>query len=132
MAAYDSLTTRMPNGVTNAAPWQTMGASGVPDPTWSHLYVNDFDTFNTTDWTTTLVGTGTQAKTDYDGGAILVTNSAGATDATYMQLTNAGFKLGSSKAMFFKFAGQLSAVSLDTFYCGLVQKGANTIASIVY
>lgn len=130
MATYDSLTTRMPNGVTNAAPWQTMGASGAPDPTWSHLYGNDFDIYIPTHWTTVLVGTGTQVETDFDGGAVLITNSAGATDATYSQLKNAGFKFDTKKAHFFKFAGVLSAVMLDVFYCGMVQKGATTIATI--
>ena len=130
MAAYDSLTTRMPNGVTNAAPWQTMGAAGTQDPTWSHMYANDFNTYAATEWTITTVGTGTVALTDYNGGAILLTNTTGAADALYLQLTNAGFKFTPGKASFFKFAGQLSAVSADVFYCGLVQKGATTVASI--
>lgn len=130
MAFFDSLTTRMPNGVTNCAPWQTMGAAGTPDPTWSHIYANDFDTYAAADWTIALTGTGTTALTDYDGGAILVSNTAGATDAQYIQLKNAGFKIHPGKATFFKFAGQMSDIANSTFYCGLVQKGATTIASI--
>ena len=130
MAQFDSLTSRMPNGLTNAAPWQTMGASGLPDPTWSHIYANDFDTYAAGDWTIALTGTGTVAKTDFDGGAILVSNTAGATDSQYVQLTNAGFKIHPGKATFFKFAGQMSDILNSTFYCGLVQKGATTIASI--
>jgi hypothetical protein len=130
MAQFDSLTTRMPGGVTNAAPWQTMGASGVPDPTWAHVYANDFDTYAAGDWTIALTGTGTVAKTDFDGGAILLSNTAGATDAQYVQLTNAGFKMLPNKAAFFKFAGQMSDIANDVFYAGLVQKGATTLASI--
>lgn len=130
MAAYDSNTTRMPNGVTNAAPWQTMAASGIPDPSWAHVYHNDFDTYAAGDWTVTSVGAGTQALTDFDGGALLVSNTGGAADANYMQLKNAGFKLVGGKAAFFKFAGQLSDILNDTFFCGLAQKGATTLASI--
>lgn len=130
MPAFDSLTTRSPGGITNAAPWQTMGSAGTVDPTWSHQYENDFDNFIATDWTIAKTGTGTTALTDFNGGALLLTNTAGAADAIYMQLVNAGFKFTPGKATFFKFAGQLSAVSLDVFYCGLVQKGATTVASI--
>lgn len=130
MAQYDSLTTRMPNGVTNAAPWQTMGAAGTPDPTWSVMYANDFMTFAAGDWTITKVGTGTTALTNFDGGALLLTNTTGAADAIYMQLATAGFKITPGKALFFKFQAQLSAVNLDVFFCGLAQAGASTIASI--
>lgn len=130
MPTFDSLTTRMPNGLTNAAPWQTMGAAGTSDPTWSHLYSNDFDTYAAGDWTVTSVGAGTQALTDFDGGALLVSNTAGATDANYMQLVHGTFKLLPGKAMFFKFAGQLSDIANDTFFAGLAQKGATTAASI--
>lgn len=132
MSSYDSLTTRMPQGLTNAAPWQTMGASGVPDPTWAHTYANDFDTYTPGDWTVTLVGTGTQTLTDSNGGALLVTNSAGATDATYMRLKNAGFMVGGGKATFFKFMASTGTVAtnLYQFFAGLTQSGATTLASI--
>ena len=125
------LTTRMPNGLTNAAPWQTMGAAGTTDPMWSHRYYTDFDTFNTADWTIAKVGTGTTALTPFNGGALLVSNTAGATDAIEMQLTTASFMVSTAgKACFFKFAGQMSDIANDNFYAGLVQAGATTIASI--
>lgn len=131
MAMFDSLTTRMPNGVTNAASWQTMGASGREDPTWSHMYANDFDTFAAGDFTIATVTSGspTQALTDGDGGRLLVTNTAGATDATYLQLKNAGFQLKLGKATFFKFAGQMSDL-VNGAYFGLVQKGAAAVGTI--
>ena len=64
-------TTRMPNGATNAAPWQTMAAAGLLDPTWAHLYSNDFDTYAAGDWTATVVGSGTQALQAADGGSLV-------------------------------------------------------------
>lgn len=130
MPAFDSLTTRMPNGLTNASPGQTFGAAGIPDPAFAQLYHNDFNTYVSADWTATVVGTGTQAMTDADGGAILISNTSGATDATYMKLANASFKISSGKALFFKFAGTLSDISNDTAYFGLVNKAATTAASI--
>lgn len=129
MPQFDSQTTRMPNGLTNASPGQTFGSAGMPDPSFAQLYHNDFNTFAAADWTTTLVGTGTQALTDADGGALLVSNTAGATDATYMKLANAGFKLSAGKPLFFKFAGTLSDLT-NTAYFGLVNKAATTAASI--
>lgn len=127
---FDSLTTRMPNGLTNADPWQTMAAAGYPDPTFAHVYANDFDDYTAAQWTATLVGTGTQALAAGDGGNLLITNTTGAADATYMQKTPATFTMTLGKQMFFKFAGTLSAVNLDVFFCGFSQSGATTQASI--
>lgn len=127
------LTTRMPQGLTNANTWQTFGNAGTPDPTWSHLYTNDFDTFNTADWTINKVGAGTTALTPFAGGALLLTNTAGATDAIEMQLVNASFQTPVTlpgKGVWYKFAGQMSDILNSGFYCGLVQAGATTIASI--
>ena len=42
---FNSQTTRIPDGVTNAAPWQTFANAGVLDPSWAHVYHNDFDTY---------------------------------------------------------------------------------------
>ena len=120
MSAPDSLTTRHPNGVTNAAYGQTMGNSGIPDPSWAHVYHNDFDTYLASDWTVTKTGTGTVALTAADGGQLLITNTAGATDAIYNQLTVAGFKVVSGKDIFFKLKGQLSDVTNSVFYAGLI------------
>lgn len=137
MPYFDSLTSNTPNGLTNAAPYQTLGQAGFPDPTWAHIYANDFDTYTAGDWTVTLVGTGTQALTAGVGGRLLVSNTAGASDATYMQKTPAGFNIpaaqpspSTGKQCFFKFSGQLSAVSADVWFAGVAQAGATTIASI--
>ena len=115
-----NLTTRMPNGVTNASPGQTLSQAGLPDPSWANIYHNDFNTFATGDWTITKTGTGTTALTAADGGALLLTNTTGATDAIYMQLVAAGFKPATGKEMFFKFQGTLSTITNCVFYCGFL------------
>lgn len=137
MPYFDSLTSNTPNGLTNAAPWQTLGQAGFPDPTWAHVYANDFDTYTAGDWTVTLVGTGTQALTAGVGGRLLLTNTTGAADAIYMQKNPAAFNIptaspspSTGKQTFFKFQGQLSAVTQDVFFCGLTKGGSTTIASI--
>lgn len=120
MAQFDSTTTRMPGGLTNADPTQTMAASGVPDPTWSQLYVEDFNTYTAGDFTNTTVGTGTVAQISADGGQLLLTNTAGASDSIYLQLVAAGFKVTPGKALFFKFKGTLSEITNNVFYAGLL------------
>ena len=115
-----SQTTRMPKGVTNAALWQTLGNAGIPDPTWAHVYAEDFDTYRSGDFVTTVVGSGTAAQAAYDGGALLLTTSASINDAVYMQLQQPSFLLGDGKEVFFKFEGKLGNVTTEDFYCGLL------------
>lgn len=129
MSAPQSLTTAMPNGVTNAGSGQTLAQSGLPDPSWAHVYHNDFDTYVASDWAVSKVGTGTVALAAVDGGQLLCTNTAGAADALYNQLTTATFKLVPGKDAFFKFAGVLSDVGADVFYAGLIAQSATPLAA---
>lgn len=120
MPYFKSLTTPFPNGVTNAKLEGTMSSSGVPDPTYSHLFADDFDTFLTGVWTDTIVGSGTATVlTSGDGGQLAVVTSAGATDSLFLQRPTATFKLNSGKQMFFKFAGILSDVTNEVFLAGM-------------
>lgn len=113
---FNSATTRLWGGLTNAAPWQTMANSGIPDPSWAHVYHNDFDSYVTTDWTVTLVGLGTTAlAVGVDGGALLQTTTAGVADAIFNQLVQAGFKLIPGKSTYFKYTGLLSDVINSVF-----------------
>jgi len=120
MSAFDSLTTRSPNGLTNAAPWQTMGASGTPDPTWSVLFSNDFLTpSNVSDMHLTQVGTsaGTFAAEAGADGLALLTTSAGATDSTIVGLATEAFEAVPGKQLFFKLKAAVATASA-TFECG--------------
>jgi hypothetical protein len=127
---FNSMTTRMPNGVTNAASWQTMGQSGVPDPTWGHVYSNDFDTFSAGDWTISNTGvTPTNALSAVDGGALLTTTTAGIADASYLQLATASFKLIPGKAAFFKWAGQISDIANSVFHAGLIMTSSTPLTA---
>ena len=121
MSAPQSLTTAMPNGVTNAAAWQTMAQAGVPDPTWAHVYSNDFDTFAAGDWTTTTVGSGTTALGTTDGGSLVLVTSAGASDSVMLQLKGATFQAVPGKDVFFKLAGTVFVdATLETIHAGLI------------
>lgn len=115
-----SLTSRTPNGLTNAAPWQTLADAGFLDPSFAHVDFDDFNVYTAGDWTITKVGTGTVAAAAGDGGNILLTTTAGIADAIYMQRPVEGFKLKAGKDTFIKFAGTLADITLPNFMFGLV------------
>lgn len=122
------LTTRMPQGLTNAEAWQTMGLAGLLDPTWAHTYAQDFDQYVAADYSLTGVGTPAAALVAGNGGILQLATTAGATDASFLQKTPAAFAVNTpTKQTFFKFAGTLSAVN-GAFYCGLanIAAGAET------
>lgn len=126
---FDSQTTRMPGGVTNAAPWQTLAAAGFPDPTYAQIYAEDFNTFTAGDFTFTAVGTPTQALLAAAGGRLRLTNTTGSTDACYAQLVAAGFQLTPGTDAFFKFKGKASIVANGTIYAGLIATSTTPLAA---
>lgn len=98
--------TRFPSGVTNAAPGSPLGMFGLPDPSSWHVYFDDFDTFNTGDWTITTVESGagdaTEALTDEDGGVLLITNDAADDDSDFFDKKGESFLMVAGKRAFFK------------------------------
>lgn len=97
---------RFPSGMTNAAPGSPLGMFGLPDPSSWHVYFDDFDTYNASDWTitTTEAGAGdaTEALTDADGGVLLITNDAADNDNDFFQKKGESFLLEAGKRAFFK------------------------------
>lgn len=81
------MTTRYPNGITTAAKNQPLGEFILPDPSKVHMYFEDFNYFNTQDWTITTVeagaGDATEALTDVDGGRLLITNDNADDDSNF-------------------------------------------------
>ena len=117
---FNNISTRMPNGVTNAAPYQTMANYGAPDPTWSHQFVDDFDSLSTTSFTTNVVGSGTFALTAGNGGFATLTTSSGTGDSVQVQKPVGTFIMTSGEETFFKFSGILGDTINEEFYCGLI------------
>ena len=115
-----SLTTRNPNGVTNAAPWQVMAAAGVEDPTWAYQNFHEFNNYIGGDWAATLVGAGNVGVTPAAGGVLELLTSAGATDSVFLQHAVATHRLVAGKDHFFKFKGQVSDVINTVVYFGLI------------
>lgn len=122
-------TTNFPGGVTNAAQYQAFGEAGIPDPSWSQLYHNEFNTFLATDFTTTLVGTGTSALAAESGGVLLATTSAASGDANFYQLPVASFQITADAQLFFKCRLKLDNATLSDVYCGLIAQSATPLAA---
>lgn len=106
-----------------------MANAQAPDPSLVQTYHNDFNTFVAADLTETLVGTGTSAVQAVDGGAVLVTTTAGIADANYYQVPAANFKATVGRSLFFKFRGTLSNVLTDVFYAGMIITSATPLAA---
>lgn len=117
---YSSLATRIPNGVNNCDTYQAMAQSGIPDPSFSQLFMEDFNVWRPADWTTTLVGTGTSAALAGQGGLMQDVTTAGIADGNSHQLPAAGFQLIPGTHHFFKIRFSLDNATLSAFFAGLI------------
>jgi len=109
--------TRFPSGIGNVAKRDAYGQLGMPDPTRYHNYMDDFDRYLASEWTVTTVGTTpTAALTNADGGEILLTTTAGATDSIFLDKVGEGFLMEAGKPAFFKSRFKMS----DANTCNLV------------
>lgn len=118
--------TRFPKGVTNVSPRHPLARFKGPDPLKSHVFWTDFDTFVAGDWTITKVGTGTDALTAFDGGALLDTTTAGATDSQILVKTPSGFTLNSGLQSWFRSKHRLSDATTSRLLAGLINASATT------
>lgn len=111
--------TRFTNGVTTVPKTNPLGMFGLPDPTEWHVYFDDFDTYTAAAWTVTAVGAGTQALTDINGGALLLTNAAADNDSIELQKLGESFLITSGKRTFFKARFKVSDATQSDFLIGL-------------
>lgn len=115
-------TTRFPNGVTNCNKnGGVLWNFGALDPTVYHQYMEDFDYYVAANYTITTVTSGspTQALTNGNGGLLLITNTAGATDSTFLDKKGESFAITAGKQAFFKARFQVSDANLSAFVMGL-------------
>lgn len=114
---------RFPSGVTNAAPGSPLAQFGLPDPSSWHVYFDDFDTYNASDWTITTVeagaGDATEALSDVDGGVLLVTNDAADDDSDFFQKKGESFLLEAGKRAIFKARVRTSDATQSDIVIGL-------------
>lgn len=115
--------TRYPGGISTAARNSTLWNANVPDPTKYHVYFEDFDTFVAGDWTITKTeagaGSESNALTDVDGGALLVTNDAADDDNAFFQKVGESFLMEAGKKAFFKARLKTSDATQSDIVVGL-------------
>jgi len=114
------MTTRFPGGITTVTKSSPLGMFGLPDPTEWHVFFDDFDTYTAAQWTVTETGDGTQALTDIDGGALLITTAALDNDAVFMQKVGESFLLATGKKSFFKARFKVAKSTQSDFQIGLI------------
>jgi len=127
MPAKLSRTSRSPYGITNAAPRQTMGNSGVPDPTWARIIALEY--INNNDLTAlTANGSAAMATAAGVGGSATLTTGAAAnilgaeaTAQAVFQVPTVANNLG---RMFFKWQGSIDSL-LGTLQVGFVASAAS-------
>ena len=113
------------NGVTQLYPGlnnlrDTQMWSDIPIPDWNvvHDRTEDFDAYESGDWTVTKVGTGTVALTAGDGGILQLVTTAGASDSDAVQDTPAAWQLASGFRAWGLFRFSVESV-LPKFLLGL-------------
>jgi hypothetical protein len=118
----------MPYGMTNAAARQTMGNSGVPDPTWARMialeYINNNDTTALTEngSATVTLAAGVGGSATLTTGAVANTLGAAATAQAVFQVPTAANNLG---RMFFKWQGSIDSL-VGTLQVGFVASAASS------
>jgi hypothetical protein len=116
--------TRLPSGLSNRLPSE-LPESLMPvfDPAKHIEYWNDFLIYNAGDWTTTTTeagaGSATEALTQGQGGALLITNDAADNDNDFLQLVGEAFKFVLGKKTWFKTRIKVSDVTQSDFVIGL-------------
>lgn len=112
--------TRFTSGVSTADKGTVNWNYPRPDPTKVYTYFNDFDTYVSTDWTKTVIGSGDNALVASEPyGAIAATNSAADNDGVQNQLTVATFTPAAGKKMWFKSRFKISDATQSDFVIGL-------------
>jgi len=113
---------RFTSGFTQDASFQPLGQLGIPDPFFYADYADDFIHYNTGDYTVTAAG-GTVAGSAAggNGGRILFTTGATATNFAAIQLTAASFQYVATKKLAYLCRIQLADVTLPVVMAGLIQ-----------
>lgn len=128
--------TRFPSGVQVWGGQAALAEMGLPDQTkYVHFWedfinAGDFVAATPTSWTRTLIGTGTVAVANLDGGMVLFTNSAADNDAISVQQKNTSFVFTQGRKMFFKARFKLSDVTESDFFMGLSVSDTTPIGGV--
>lgn len=103
--------TRFPNGLSTRKSTDPFGSYTHPDQTDEHRYIDDFNTFTSTQWTNTVVGTSTPALVAGDGGILSIATSATSSDSSFLQRVPESYSFETGKPMWFGCRVQVSALT---------------------
>ena len=109
-----STVTRMPFGVTNASPRQTMANYGCPDPMWSayvdleYIQNGDITALSQNGGATLALVAGVGGLATVTTGAVANTFGSSATNQAVFQIPQTGNAQG---RMFFKWAGSIDSLA---------------------
>jgi len=103
--------TRLPAGLSTRKSTNALGSYTAPDPSDEHRFFDDFNSFSSTIWTNTVVGTSTPAIVTGDGGILSVATSGASSDSSFLQKTGEGFSFEAGKPAWFKCRLQVSALT---------------------
>lgn len=120
--------TRFPKGSTNVTRDNPMNMLPCQDPSKAHVYFTDFDSLTIADFTVTKVGSGTTALAAGDGGVLLATNTAGATDSIVLTKTPSNFNMSAGLQTWFRTSFQTSDATKSKLMFGLVNATATTFS----
>jgi hypothetical protein len=110
---------RFTNGISTVPKAAPLGNFGLPDPTEWHTYFDDFDGYIAAAWAVTVIGTGTAALANLDGGVLVLTNSAADNDSIQLQKVGESFLLTAGKRAFFKARFKVSDATQSDLVIGL-------------
>ena len=94
--------------------WRKFQISGA------HRFEEDFDTYDTADWSVINTGAATEALTDMVNGVMLLTNAAANNDLCELLLVAEGFRLYDNYPLYAEIKFKLSLASASDFYFGLI------------
>lgn len=119
-------------GVSTAEAGNPLFEFGMPDPTKWVVFFDDFHDYLASDWvlTTTEAGAGsaTEALTDVQGGALLITNDNADNDNDFFQTVGESFKFVAGKKTMFKIRFQTSDATQSDLVMGLQIRDTSPLA----
>jgi hypothetical protein len=126
----DRSTTLIQGGVTNAIISSALSTYLAMDPATIHQYFNDFDTFNSGDWTLTSSNVLTNALTAGNGGLLQMSTNAASASVDQLTLTVATFAFNPATAqVWFKTRFAVTNATNAQIYIGLQNLNTNASAA---
>jgi hypothetical protein len=120
--------TRFYPGVTNNPPTHPLAGIFIPDPNKMSVFSTDFFQYVAADWTLSGAGTPTSALTAGGNGLLLLSTTAVASDAAFIQKTPGNHVLEANKSSWIHGEFSLADVTTPSFTFGLINAGATVTA----